>query len=125
MLLNVNVAFLAVPGVDPGNHTRTPAQLASYLSIVVSLGSIVTGLLLLQQYRAEPEDVVAEVVSHLIRSLTHTPPLTEFGVFSVIGQVSRKPSSRCSWARNSSSPVQSAVFAIALGVSRDESVIVL
>ena len=69
MLLNANVAFLAIPGVDPGNYTRTPAQFASYLSIITSLGSIATGLLLLRQYE-KPLGVTTEVVSHFIRSLT-------------------------------------------------------
>ena len=66
MLLNANVAFLAIPSVDPGNHTRTPAQLASYLSIVTAVGSVVTGLLLLRQHRTKPQDAAEEVVSHPI-----------------------------------------------------------
>ena len=71
MLLNANVAFLAIPSVDPGNRTRTPSQLASYLSIITSVGSIVIGLLLLRQHRTKPQDSADEVVSHLIRSLAH------------------------------------------------------
>ena len=66
MLLNANVAFLAIPSVDPGGHTRTPAQLASYLSTIASIGSVVTGLLLLRQYRTKPRDSAEEVVSHPI-----------------------------------------------------------
>ena len=65
MLLNANVAFLAIPSVDPGNDTRTPAQLASYLSMITSVGSVVTGLLLLRQYRTKPQNAAQEVVSHL------------------------------------------------------------
>ena len=66
MLLNANVAFLAIPSVDPGNHIRTPAQLASYLSVITSIGSIVIGLLLLRQHRTKPQDAAEEVVSHFV-----------------------------------------------------------
>ena len=66
MLLNANVAFLAIPSVDPGDHTRTPTQLASYISIVTSIGSVVIGLLLLRQHRTKPQDAADEVVSHNI-----------------------------------------------------------
>ena len=66
MLLNANVAFLAIPSVDPGDHTRTPAQLASYISIVTSIGSVVIGLLLLRQHRTKPQDAADEVVSLII-----------------------------------------------------------
>ena len=50
VFLTANVAFLAIPGIDPGGRLCTPAQLASYLSIITSLGSVVTGLLLPQRY---------------------------------------------------------------------------
>ena len=63
MLLNANVAFLAIPSVDPGDHIRTPAQLASFMSIVTSIGSVVVGLLLLRQHRTKPHDAAEEVVS--------------------------------------------------------------
>ena len=63
MLLIASVSFLAIPSVDPGNRTRTPAQLASYLSIITSTGSIVISLLLLRQHRTKPQDAAEEVVS--------------------------------------------------------------
>ena len=66
MLLNANVAFLAIPSVDPGNHIRTPAQLASFISIVTSIRSVVVGLLLLRQHRTEPHEAVEEVVSPIL-----------------------------------------------------------
>lgn len=72
MLLNANVAFF----VDPGNHIRTPAQLACYFSIITSVGSVVTGLLLLRQHRAKPQQAVDDVVSYPIRSPAHIPSLT-------------------------------------------------
>jgi len=70
VLLNANVAFLAIPSVDPGERNRSPTQLASYLSIVASIGSVVTGLLLLRQHRTKPQDAAEEVVSYPIRSLS-------------------------------------------------------
>jgi len=65
VLLNANVAFLAIPSVDTGNHTRTAAQLASYLSVLTSVGSIVIGLLLLRQHRTKPHDAAEEVDKYL------------------------------------------------------------
>jgi hypothetical protein len=66
VLLIVNVAFLAIPSVDPGDSTRSPAQLISYLSVITSIGSIVMGLLLLRQHRTKPQDAAEEVVSLFI-----------------------------------------------------------
>ena len=66
MLLNANVAFLAIPSVDSGDHTRTPTQVASYLSIITSTGSVVVSLLLLRQHRTKPHDSAEEVVSYII-----------------------------------------------------------
>ncbi|OAX42623.1 hypothetical protein K503DRAFT_710268 [Rhizopogon vinicolor AM-OR11-026] len=43
VLLNANVGFLAINSVDVGG--RSPTQLASYMSLVASLGSITLGLL--------------------------------------------------------------------------------
>ena len=84
MLLNANVAFLAIPSVDPGYGThRTPAQLASYLSVVASIGSIVTGLLLQRQHRTKLHDPADEIVSYIARSLTPISLLTAID-FSVI-----------------------------------------
>jgi len=74
VLLNANVAFLAIPSVDPGDRDRSPAQLASYLSIVASVGSVVTGLLLLRHHMVKPHDAAEEVVSRPIRSLSPLSP---------------------------------------------------
>ncbi len=63
VLLNANVAFLAIPSVDPGsNNNRTAAQIVSYISIVTSTGSIIIGLLLIRQYRVKPRETVEEAV---------------------------------------------------------------
>jgi hypothetical protein len=70
VLLNANVAFLALPSVDSGTHNRTPVQLANYLSIVASLGTIVIGLLLLHRHRSKAEKFESseEIVSYFTRS---------------------------------------------------------
>jgi hypothetical protein len=50
VLLGANVSFLTIQSVDeaPGDQpTRTPAQRASYFSILASLGTIVASLVLL------------------------------------------------------------------------------
>ncbi|KAG5635306.1 hypothetical protein H0H81_011766 [Sphagnurus paluster] len=67
VLLNANVAFLAIQSVDE-NHTdsRSLAQIASYTSIAASLGSIILGLLLVRQYRSKGRDVV-EATGYLHR----------------------------------------------------------
>ncbi|RXW24344.1 hypothetical protein EST38_g1543 [Candolleomyces aberdarensis] len=53
VLLNSNVAFLAIQSVDAqGHHKRqSDSQRASYLSVITSLGSIIFGLLMLRQHR--------------------------------------------------------------------------
>ncbi|KAA1477115.1 hypothetical protein DENSPDRAFT_875059 [Dentipellis sp. KUC8613] len=55
ILLNANVAFLAIPSViilqDNDTLLNSPAQIASYLSIATSIGTIVLGLLLIRQNR--------------------------------------------------------------------------
>ena len=48
VLLNANVAFLAISSVDAGNGSVAAAQISSYLSIVTSIGCIMVGLLLIR-----------------------------------------------------------------------------
>ncbi|EMD36408.1 hypothetical protein CERSUDRAFT_115416 [Gelatoporia subvermispora B] len=84
VLLNANVAFLAVPGVinsgsssPSDNSTQTPtgsssspqspAQIASYLSIIMSIGSILLGLLLVRQNRTKRREDVEVAVAFLSR----------------------------------------------------------
>lgn len=52
VLLNANVAFLAIQSVDNAatNGHRSNAQRASYFSIVTSIGAIILGLLLVRQH---------------------------------------------------------------------------
>ncbi|KAK0218283.1 hypothetical protein EDD85DRAFT_356854 [Armillaria nabsnona] len=53
VLLNANIAFLAIQSIDASSSDkgRSPAQIASYVSTILSVGSIILGLLLLQKYR--------------------------------------------------------------------------
>ena len=52
VLLNANVAFLAIQSVDSASTLghRSFAQRASYFSIVTSVGAIVLGLLLAREH---------------------------------------------------------------------------
>ena len=52
VLLNANVAFLAIQSVDNSGPVgrRSSAQKASYLSIVNSVGTIILGLLLVREH---------------------------------------------------------------------------
>ncbi|KAG6811849.1 hypothetical protein H0H92_005582 [Tricholoma furcatifolium] len=69
VVLNANVAFLAIQSVDSSSHgdVRSPAQIASYTSITTSIGSIILGLLLVRQNRAQDQRVVTKVSSFLSR----------------------------------------------------------
>ncbi|KAG5651665.1 hypothetical protein H0H81_007861, partial [Sphagnurus paluster] len=57
ILLNANVAFLAIPSVDLSGdpefslHFRSAAQIASYMSVIASFGSMMLSLLLVRKHR--------------------------------------------------------------------------
>ncbi|KAJ7664314.1 hypothetical protein B0H17DRAFT_301858 [Mycena rosella] len=73
VMLNANVAFLSIQSVDQGGFSlpdRTPAQISSYLSTLMSIGSVIIGLLLLKQNR-NPDRVTAEDASQFIFRQTH------------------------------------------------------
>ncbi|EMD35446.1 hypothetical protein CERSUDRAFT_75041 [Gelatoporia subvermispora B] len=68
ILLNANVAFLAIPSVDNGELTkRSAAQIASYVSMIFSMGSMLQSLLLTRQYRANVRDSADKVVRFLLK----------------------------------------------------------
>ncbi|KAJ4490178.1 hypothetical protein J3R30DRAFT_3360973 [Lentinula aciculospora] len=69
VLLNANVAFLAIQSVDNSSDSpgRSPAQIASFLSIVASFGSIILGLVLARKHRAKAKDT-AEDAAKFLRS---------------------------------------------------------
>jgi hypothetical protein len=67
ILLNANVAFLAIPSNDPGDDFklfhRSPTQIASYLSIISSSASMLLALLLVRQYQARNRHTAKNTVS--------------------------------------------------------------
>lgn len=50
-MLAANVAFLAIPGVIVASQPQSPAQVISSISLMFSIGSIITGLLLIRRNR--------------------------------------------------------------------------
>ena len=55
-MLAANVAFIAIPSVVPPGDSKgwvnpSPAQIASTMSLVFSIGSIIAGLLLIRRNR--------------------------------------------------------------------------
>jgi len=65
VLLNGNVGFLAIQSVDSlDTKLSSAAQIASYLSIVASVGSILLGLLLRRQTKNKVIHKVDDVVSY-------------------------------------------------------------
>ncbi|KAJ7472336.1 hypothetical protein B0H11DRAFT_2038630 [Mycena galericulata] len=73
VLLNADMAFLAIPTVDNGLNisARSISQIASYFSVVASLGSIIVGLILVRQYRPrrdDPIDVAAQFMGRHFRA---------------------------------------------------------
>lgn len=68
-MLTSNVGYLAIQSVDLNDGAaRSPGQIASYLSVVANIGSIILGLLLMRQNRTKVADTAAELASfvHLI-----------------------------------------------------------
>ena len=59
VILAANMAFLAIQSVDNGGQStprRSAAQVASYISIITGLGSILLSLLLIRQNRSKKND---------------------------------------------------------------------
>ncbi|KAF7361077.1 hypothetical protein MSAN_01138700 [Mycena sanguinolenta] len=73
VVLNANVAFLSIQSVDQGGNiasTRSPAQIASYVSILTSIASIIIGLLLTSRHRNRDRDSAADAATFVF-SRTH------------------------------------------------------
>ncbi|KAJ6499945.1 hypothetical protein C8R47DRAFT_1193573 [Mycena vitilis] len=64
ILLNANVAFLDIPGVEnEGSSSQTPlAQLLSSISLVLSIGTAILGLVLVRHHRTKRVGTVDEAV---------------------------------------------------------------
>ncbi|KAK7026848.1 hypothetical protein VNI00_015390 [Paramarasmius palmivorus] len=60
VVLNANVAFLAIQSVDEDTPSpnKSPAQIASYLSVMASIGSIIIGLMLTRKNKANSKEAV-------------------------------------------------------------------
>jgi hypothetical protein len=68
VILNANVAFLAIQSVDNGgvtSFTRSPTQISSYLSTLTSIGSIIIGLLLVKHYRDRDRAPAADAANFI------------------------------------------------------------
>ncbi|KAJ6452222.1 hypothetical protein C8R45DRAFT_1113096 [Mycena sanguinolenta] len=62
VVLNANVGFLSIQSVDQGGNlvpTCSPAQIASYVSILASIASMIIGLLLVSNHRNRDRDSAA------------------------------------------------------------------
>ncbi|KAF9444237.1 hypothetical protein P691DRAFT_786995 [Macrolepiota fuliginosa MF-IS2] len=64
VMLNVNVAFLTVQSIDQVTPPvrRRPDQIASYVSVVANMGSIITGLLLIKMNRVRLQDTTSDAI---------------------------------------------------------------
>ena len=71
VLLSANVGLLAIQSVDSqSGHTRSVAQVASYASVITSLGSYLIGHILALHHSRDltGEELESEVVSGAVRS---------------------------------------------------------
>ncbi|KAJ7916696.1 hypothetical protein B0H13DRAFT_1997283 [Mycena leptocephala] len=82
VLLNADMAFLAIPTVEVGvNTSRSTAQIASYVSAVASLGSIIVGLILARQNRNRCDANIDEAADYLAR---HSDSLFGFQPLAIL-----------------------------------------
>ncbi|KAH9922513.1 uncharacterized protein B0H18DRAFT_1017951 [Fomitopsis serialis] len=65
VLLNANISFMTINDVDSGDGTRTPAQIASFVSTIASIAATVIGMLLVRQYRVKPKETATDAVTYL------------------------------------------------------------
>lgn len=77
-MLNANVGFLNSAGVS----SRSPIQMASYMSLVASLGSMILGLLLASHARTIGQSMVLQQVSNYAVS-SQLLVLTAIGIGSI------------------------------------------
>jgi len=70
MLLNANIAFLAIPNISTSGQTAlSPAQICSALSIIASIGSIIISLMLIRSNHSKVEMEAIQAVCVQIISL--------------------------------------------------------
>ncbi|KAF4605831.1 hypothetical protein EYR40_004621 [Pleurotus pulmonarius] len=71
VLLNANIALLAIQSVDDSgtSTSRSPIQIFSYISMAMSTGTIILGLLLVRQTRTKtPKRIAAAMLAHSIHT---------------------------------------------------------
>ncbi|KAJ7719623.1 hypothetical protein DFH07DRAFT_761081 [Mycena maculata] len=73
VLLNADMAFLSIPTVGSGESPVTSiGQIAGYLSVMASLGTVIVGLILMRQSRIRKDDapdVAAAFLGHHFHTL--------------------------------------------------------
>ncbi|KAJ7451562.1 hypothetical protein FB451DRAFT_701497 [Mycena latifolia] len=68
VILNANVAFLSINSVDTlDNGRHSVAQIASYLSVIASIGAIILGQLLVRQNRTKFHDFAGDISASVSR----------------------------------------------------------
>jgi hypothetical protein len=77
--MNASIAFLAIPTVDNGQNTftRSTGQIAGYISVISSLGSVIVGLILLHRNRMRKDDIDAMVACHFTLDPSIMTQITE------------------------------------------------
>ncbi|THU78945.1 hypothetical protein K435DRAFT_699012, partial [Dendrothele bispora CBS 962.96] len=75
ILLSTNVGFLAIPRVDNGNNSISRAQIIMYISIIVTLASIILGLLLLRLH-----ETIERASSHKVNDFLRHKSHPEYGL---------------------------------------------
>jgi hypothetical protein len=112
VMLNANVAFLAIQSVDVNDDPyRSPAQISSYLSVIANIGSIILGLLLMRQNRTKSKETADEAVSCLSLPIFFSYLLTH-----AKASISCLPPSPLTRSGNTRDPVQSSLCSPDVGV---------
>ncbi|KAG5636730.1 hypothetical protein H0H81_007059 [Sphagnurus paluster] len=90
ILLNANVSFLAIRSNDPSKNSatvlpvRTAAQIASYISVVTSFGSMMLALLLVRQHKTREFDADANVEEFQRYFLKQKSPTRGFEALAIV-----------------------------------------
>lgn len=78
VLLNANVAFLATASVD--DHGKSAIQIASYMSLATSFGSIMLGIFLVWHERTSGDNTASEAASFALRLHDETHGLENLAI---------------------------------------------
>ncbi|KAJ7584693.1 hypothetical protein C8J56DRAFT_951613 [Mycena floridula] len=82
VVLNVNVAFLAIQSVDTSTGTsRSVSQVCSYVSTISSIGSIMLGLVLIRKTRGSERNTASQMAEFLI---THKNVRFGFEILAIL-----------------------------------------